>query len=134
MSKVTLITPVDSLQGKLHKRSDVIFRRKHIYDSKGNVIGQLAQESYRVLNPRDWKKNPPKGAEKTNIDNWTIACQRASHELKDEVLAAAWKKRFEAQLTHPEPDAPIDPRTRRPKIYIRLACFVRATIYRTLSK
>lgn len=133
MAKSNLIFPVDTLRGKITKKSKTIFRRKSAYDENGNIIGQCAQESYVVENPRDWKKNPPKGAEKQRHDNWTIACQRAKVELQNETLAAAWKQRFQAQLKTPEADAPIDPQTRKPKTYIRFDCFVRAAIFRSLQ-
>ena len=64
MAQPNLIFPVESLHGKITKKSKTIFRRKAVYDENGNVIAQYAQESYVVENPRDWKKNPPKGAEK----------------------------------------------------------------------
>lgn len=133
MAQSNLIFPVESLHGKITKKSKTVFRRKRAYDENGNVIAQYAQESYVVENPRDWKKNPPKGAEKQRIDNWTTACQRAKVELADETLRATWQQRWEAQLKHPEADAPIDPQTRKPKVYIRLDCFVRAAIFRTLQ-
>ena len=134
MSQVTFIAPVDSMRGKLNKQGKAIFRRKRVFDSQGNVIGEFAQESYIVENPRDWKKNPPTGAEKANIDSWRMACQRAKMEMADDALRATWQKRWEAQLSRPEADAPLDPRTNRPKIYRRLDCFIRATIYRTLMQ
>jgi hypothetical protein len=98
------------------------------------VIAQYAQESYVIENPRDRKKNPPTGAEKQRHDNWTAACQRTEIELRDEVLAAQWRQRFEAQLKHGNPNAPIDPTTRKNKVYTRFNCFVRATIFRELQK
>ena len=134
MAQSNLIFPVESLHGKITKKSKTIFRRKAIYDENGNIVAQYAQESYVVEHPRDWKKNPPKGAEKQRLDNWTAACQRAKVELRDEVLAAQWRKRFEAQLKQGEAEAPIDPATRKPKIYQRFDCFVRAAIFRSLSK
>ena len=134
MAQSNLIFPVESLHGKITKKSKTIFRRKAIYDENGNIVAQYAQESYVVEHPRDWKKNPPKGAEKPRLDNWTAACQRAKVELRDEVLAAQWRKRFEAQLKQGEAEAPIDPATRKPKIYKRFDCFVRAAIFRSLSK
>ena len=134
MAQSNLIFPVESLHGKITKKSKTIFRRKAIYDENGNIVAQYAQESYVVEHPRDWKKNPPKGAEKQRLDNWTAACQRAKVELRDEVLAAQWRKRFEAQLKQGEAEAPIDPTTRKPKIYKRFDCFVRAAIFRSLSK
>jgi hypothetical protein len=133
MAKPDLIFPVESLRGKITKKSKTVFRRKGAYDENGNLIAQCAQESYVIENPRDWKKNPPKGAEKQRLDNWTVACRRAKIELQDDVLAAEWKQRFQAQLKNPETDAPIDPKTRKPKTYIRLDCFVRAAIFRSLQ-
>ena len=133
MAEITFITPVETIKGKLQNRDKTIFRRKRIFDANGHVIGQLSQEAYIVKNPRDWKKNPPRGAEKQRLDNWTLACQRAKVELMNEELAAAWKQRFQAQLKNPEADAPIDPKTRKPKTYIRLDCFVRAAIFRSLQ-
>lgn len=133
MAKPDLIFPVESLRGKITKKSKTVFRRKGVYDENGNLIAQCAQESYVIENPRDWKKNPPKGAEKQRLENWTVACRRAKIELQDEVLAADWKQRFLAQLKNPETDAPTDPKTRKPKIYIRLDCFVRAAIFRSLQ-
>ena len=124
MAKSNLIFPVDTLRGKITKKSKTVFRRKSTYDENGNIIGQCAQESYVIENPR---------AEKRRLDNWTVACQRAKIELRDEALAAAWKQRFQAQLKTPEADAPVDPRTRKPKTYIRLDCFVRAAIFRSLQ-
>ena len=134
MAQSDLIYPLDSLHGKISKKSKTVFRRKAVYDENGNVIAQYAQESYVVEHPRDWKKNPPKGAEKQRLDNWTTACQRAKAELRDEALAARWRQRFEAQLKHGEADAPMDPKTHKPKIYSRFDCFVRAAIFRSLSK
>ncbi|MBO5698970.1 MAG: hypothetical protein J6R79_03090 [Bacteroidaceae bacterium] len=134
MAQSDLIYPLDSLHGKISKKSKTVFRRKAVYDENGNVIAQYAQESYVVEHPRDWKKNPPKGAEKQRLDNWTTACQRAKAELRDEALAAQWRQRFEAQLKHGEADAPMDPKTHKPKIYSRFDCFVRAAIFRSLTK
>ena len=133
MAQTNLIFPVESIHGKITKKSKTVFRRKAVYDESGNVIAQYAQESYVVENPRDYKKNPPKGAEKLRHDNWTAACQRANTELQNEELTAAWKQRFQAQLKQPEANAPIDPKTRQPKVYTRFDCYVRATIFRELS-
>ena len=134
MAEITFIAPVETIKGKFQNRDKTIFRRKRIFDANGHVIGQLSQEAYIVKNPRDWKKNPPKGAEKQRIDNWTAACQQVQEIKKNPELLAQWKQRFEAQLTHGEPDAPINPRTHSPKIYFRLDCFIRAAIFRKLQK
>lgn len=133
MAQSNLVFPVQSMHGKIHSKSKIVFRRKTIYDENGNIIAECAQESFVVENPRDWTKNPPKGAEKQRLDNWTTACQRAKAILRDADLAAEWKTRFEAQLKHGEEDAPIDPNTHKPKVYRRFDCFVRAAIFRELS-
>lgn len=132
MAQVTFIAPVDTIRGKLHSRDKTILRRKRIRDTNGRVITELAQESYVIHNPRDWKRNPPTGAEKANMDNWKHACLRAKAELADDALRAQWQKRWEAQLQRGEDEAPIDPTTKRPKIYIRFDCFVRAVLFREL--
>ena len=67
------------------------------------------------------------------MDNWKAACQRAKAEMQDDALRAAWQQRWEAQLRRPDADAPIDSKTKRPKIYIRFDCYVRAVIFRELS-
>jgi hypothetical protein len=133
MAQTTLIAPVDTIRGKLYKRDRTILRRKVARDPQGRVIAELAQEAYVISNPRDWEKNPATGAEKANMDNWKAACQRAKAEMQDDALRAAWQQRWEAQLRRPDADAPIDPKTKRPKIYIRFDCYVRAVIFRELS-
>lgn len=134
MAEITFIAPVETIKGKLQNRDKTIFRRKRVFDAQGHVIGELAQEAYVVHNPRDWKKNPPKGAEKQRIENWSTACQQASVIRKDPEQLTRWKQRWEEQLQHPEADAPIDKKTGKPKIYIRLDGFIRATIFRELQK
>jgi len=134
MAEITFIAPVETIKGKLQNRDKTIFRRKRVFDAQGHVIGQLSQEAYVVHNPRDWKKNPPKGAEKQRNDNWTLACQQAIVIRKNPEQLAQWEQRWAAQLQHPEANAPLDKKTGRPKIYIRLDGFIRATLFRELQK
>ena len=134
MAEITFIVPVETIKGKLQNRDKTIFRRKRVFDANGHVIGQLSQEAYIVKNPRDWKKNPPKGAEKQRIDNWSAACQQAAKIRKNPEQLEQWKQRWAAQLQHPEPNAPLDKKTGKPKIYIRLDGFMRAIIFRELQK
>ena len=133
MATTVLIAPVETIKGKLSKQDKTILRRKRVFDAEGRVIGQLAQEAYVVHNPRDWKKKPPKGAEKQRIDNWAKACQQTREIQKDPKQLAQWKQRWEAQLKHGEADAPIDQQTGKPKIYIRFDCYIRAAIFRSLK-
>ena len=95
MAEITFIAPVETIKGKLQNRDKTIFRRKRIFDANGHVIGQLSQEAYIVKNPRDWKKTPPKGAEKQRIDNWTAACQQVQEIKKNPELLAKSQSRRE---------------------------------------
>ena len=77
MAQSNLIYPLESLHGKISKKSETIFRHKAVYDKNGNVIAQYAKESYVVEHLRDWKKHLPKGAKKQSLDYWITICQRA---------------------------------------------------------
>lgn len=67
MSRVTLIDPIESIKGKIHKRGESIFRCKQFRDEQGNVVAQGPQEAYVIAHPRDRKKNPPTGAEQQHL-------------------------------------------------------------------
>ena len=116
MAQSNLIYPLESLHGKISKKSETIFRHKAVYDKNGNVIAQYAQESYVVEHPRDWKKHLPKGAKKQCLDYWITICQRAKGELK-----------------HGETNTPINLATRKPQVYTRFDRFVCTTIFRSLN-
>ena len=85
-----------------------------------------------MQHPRDWKKNPAKGAEKLKLDRWKEACAKTKAILDDPEQRALWEQRWQAQLKKAEPDAPIDPRTGKRKIYIKFDCYVRAKVWRGL--
>lgn len=129
MAKVELHTPFKNVRGKLNRRDNTILRQKKYRSESGKVIGYGAQESYEVLNPRDYKRNPPKGIELHNIQSFAEASrlttlliqagkytdeelvvmpeeQRAQIETLRQQLAQ-FKARFKAQLTTPDPQAPV---------------------------
>ena len=81
MAKVELSTPFDEIHGAFNKSDKIINRRKTFRDDNGRVIMVGHQEAYAVKHPRNWKKNPPKGAELANITLWQEACRRASQIL-----------------------------------------------------
>ena len=120
------------------------------------------QESYAVRNPRDYKKNPPKGAELEHINLFRQAClmtkeildaekpeetsagtvfpSRPKYLTKEEALTLLtdYRKRYKAQLpstrgTRPDPQAPIDKNTHAPKRYFRLDNFIRSMVYQSLK-
>lgn len=149
MAKTKFNYPIESIEGSINKTT---FRKKHFKDEDGKVLGEGAQEAYIITNPRDWKKNPPKGAELRKIELWKQTCAQTkmiirnpedikndptlTDEAKSQALTtlALWKKRFDAQRIKGEADAPINPQTGKRKTYQRFDCFVRAAILRELQK
>lgn len=49
MSQVKLIDLVESLQGKMFRKGETIFRCKHYRDANGKISAQGAQEAYILL-------------------------------------------------------------------------------------
>ena len=81
MAITTLSSPFEEMHGKLSKTDKIISRRKKYRNVRGRVISVGKQEAYAVKNPRNYKKNPPKGAELANLNRWTETCRRASQIL-----------------------------------------------------
>ncbi len=81
MALTTLSGPFEEIHGKLSKTDKIINRRKKYRNERGRVIFEGKQEAYAVKNPRNYKKNPPKGAELANFNRWTETCRRASQIL-----------------------------------------------------
>lgn len=129
MAQVKLNVACNQARGKLNKRDKTIFRQKKYRADSGKVINYGAQEAYEVRNPRDYEKNPPKGAELANINSFAKASRLTTlliqaGKFTDEELAAmsdqlreqteelrrqlaTFKARFKAQLVTPDPQAPI---------------------------
>ena len=133
MANYKTIAPVEGITGKLNKKDKTVFRQKFAYDSNGRVICPMKKEVYVVRNPRDWTKNPAKGAEKEKLDRWAEACAQTKAILDDPALRSQWEQQWQAQLKKAEADAPIDPRTKKQKIYIKFDCYVRAKVWRGLG-
>ena len=129
MAEYKTIAPVDYVTGKLNKKDKTVFRQKFARDSHGAVIRPMKKEVYVIRNPRDWKKNPAKGAEKVKQDRWAEACAKTKAILHDPEQRALWQQRWQSQVKKAEPDAPIDPHTGRLKIYAKFDCYVRAKIW-----
>jgi hypothetical protein len=82
MARVVLAKPVIEIHGALEKGGEIINRQKKYRDEHGRVVHEGIQESYAIRHPRDFKKNPPRGAELANITLWTEACRRTSQILQ----------------------------------------------------
>lgn len=129
MARIQLNTLAENISGKLNKRSITVLRKKKYRSESGKVIAEASQEAYDILNPRDYKKNPPKGTELRNITSFaeasrlTTALIRAGKYTDDELAEmtdtereevltlrsqlAQFKARFNAQLTTPDSQAPL---------------------------
>ena len=153
MSKVELHPMFKNARGKMNKRDNTVLRQKQYRAESGKVIGHGAQESYEILNPRDYKKNPPKGAELRNIQTFADASRVTtliiqSGKFTEEELAsmpdklraqtedlrrqlAAFKARFNAQLVTPDPQAPV--LTKKDSQYNPNSAKIQRRRYRTLN-
>ena len=139
MSQVEFYAPVKNVRGKVEKGSGFIFRQKKYRAPNGAVLKEGVNESYKIVHPRDYQANPPKGAELAHHNRWREACQRAHAELNDPNRREYWQKRFYAQIpggrgTKADPQAPIDRTTQAYKRYGRFDAFVRAMIYLDLKQ
>ena len=132
MANYKTIAPVEGITGKLNKKDKTVFRQKIARDSDGSIICPMQKEVYVVQHPRDWKKNPAKGAEKLKQDRWAEASAKTKQILDNPEQRTLWQQRWQAQLKKAEPDTPIDPRTGKRKIYIKIDCYVRAKVWRGL--
>lgn len=162
MSQIEFYDPVKTIRGKFEKDSKIIMRRKMYRAVSGAVIKEGVQESYVIVNPRDYEKNPPKGAELANINLFSESKRLASEiinseKVTDDELAAMtsderaqvielrnqldnYRKRFYAQFKRPDPEAPLekkpDPNSTklRRKQYVKLDNFIQAIIREKLKQ
>ena len=129
MAKIELTSTFGNISGKLNKRDKIVYRQKKYRAESGAVISTASNEAYEVVNPRDYKKQPPKGAELENIRSFSEASRlttlliRAGKYSEDELAALPenerqqtlsyraqlehYKARFMAQLKKPDPHAPV---------------------------
>lgn len=153
MAKIKLEAPFYSFQGAV-ENNGIIYRRKKYKDANGNIIREGEQEAYCKPNPRDYKKNPPKGNELESINRFREAARLTKlilqaptidlaslttqeQQLRHEQLMERYvdfQKRFVAQLDgKPDPQAPLNKSTRQPNRYSRLDNFIRAMLIQELK-
>jgi len=133
MSRTTWKYPVETVHGALKRKGDTVSRQKTFRNSKGQIIRQGPSETY-LYKARNYKANPAKGAEKANLDLNQRAWKQAAEEFKNPERAAYWQLRFDEQSFSPDPEAPIDKKTGKPKIYAQVRPFARAMIRQQLLK
>lgn len=162
MTQIKFYAPVKEMNGEFEKGSGIIMRKKKYRAPNGAVLREGVQESYKLVNPRDYEKNPPKGAELANIQLFSNSKRLASEiinsgKLTDEELAAMtpeerqktlelraelenFRNRFYAQFKRPDPEAPYEKKPRPgstkllQKQYAKLDNFIQAIIRERLQK
>ena len=144
MAKVDFTAAFDMIKGAIDSDHKLIMRQKHLHDTQGSITKSCEPEAYYQMNKRDYKHNPPKGAELAHLQHFGVAAKRttaivnafknpdtASEEERQ--LAQHYIGRFQAQATgKPDPQAPCD-KSGKQKIYLRFDNFVRAMIYQELK-
>mgnify|MGYP003302909249 CR=1 FL=1 len=159
MSQVTFVAPVDEMTGKFGEKT--ILRKKKFRAPNGKILFEGPTESYPITNPRDFKKNPPKGAELANINLFGnvshLAAEiiRSSSYTAEELAAmtpeeheevmqlqaqlADFQKRYIAQAKKTDPEAPFDTisdpnsHIKRRKQYKPLRTFIQAILRERLK-
>ena len=114
-----------------------IHRVKRYRDARGRIIGVGVQETYEVKHPRNWKRKPARGEEKTNQLFFRKASEIMDKALNDPKLYDYWQRRFESQLyvtrgSKPDPFAVTLPNGTK-KRYKRFDAFVRTMIMQELK-
>ena len=136
MAKFNLITIFERLSGKLNRKDEIIYRRTRRYDANGHIVLD-SKHVYAQVDKRSFKKKPPRGAEKQNMEIMAEA-QRLTNQFlaSDSADLAELNARFERQLKtgKPDPDAPVLKKTGKQKIYTQFDRFVYALIYNRLRQ
>ena len=150
------------MNGEFEKGSGIIMRKKKYRAPNGAVLKEGVQESYKIVNPRDYKKNPPKGAELANLNLFGLTKQLSSEiinseKYSDEELAVMtpeqrahvaelraqlmdFRARFYAQFKRPDHEAPFEKKPApnsmklQRKQYSKLDNFIQAIIRERLKQ
>ena len=144
MAKLSFNIPIENMTGALDSDHKFIQRKKHLHDPAGFVTHVCETEGYMRSNPRNYKYNPPKGAELAHLQLFGKAAKQTTELLSalkpdatptDEqlVIINDYRTRFNAQLRgNTDPQAPRD-KSGQPKRYHRFDNFVRAMIFQSLK-
>lgn len=137
MAKFDLASLFEKLSGKLNKKDEVIYRKTRRYDSRGRIVLE-GKHAYTLVDKRDFKKKPPRGDEKHNMELMARAQQLTSQLLSSDSTddLTQLRERYEQQLHKgkPDPEAPVLKKTGRQKVYTQFDRFVYALIYNRLRQ
>ena len=114
------------------KPKSLVRRRKTYRDEEGVIVGYGAEEAYIIAKPRNYDTHPLREGEIRNTSIFHQSMTMALEEFADPDKRAEWSRRWHQQLKEPEPDAPIERKTGKRHIYLRLDRYVQSTIQRQL--
>lgn len=144
MAKVFYSPGIDLTTGALDSEHKLITRQKHLHGTDGSLTKECHPEVYLQKNKRNYKQDPPKGAELAHLQHFGEAAKRttaliyaykfpdtATDEQRE--LLEQYRRRFESQLKGaPDPQAPLNKEGKQ-KYYFRFDNFIRAMIYQELK-
>ena len=136
MAKFSLTSIFEGLIGKLNHKDKVIFRRTRRYDAQGRIVLD-GKHAYTQTDKRNFKRKPPKGEEKQNMDIMAKAQQLTQQLLNsDSADLTLLRERFDRQLAtgKPDPQVPVLKKTHMQKVYTQFDRFVYALIYNRLRQ
>ena len=144
MAKVDFSPGIELILGALDSKHQLIMRKKHLHDTKGQLSKECEAEVYLQKRKRDYDQIPPKGNELAHLQHFGEAAKRttaliyaykfpetASEEQR--TLLEQYRLRFDAQLKgKPDPQALLNKEGKQ-KHYFRFDNFIRAMIYQELK-
>lgn len=144
MAKVEFSAGIDLITGAVDSNHDLISRQKHLHAPDGTITKECDPEAYYQRNKRDYKHNPPKGAELAHLQHFGDAAKRTTALMQafrnpdqaseqERALVQQYLGRFYKQLDGPaDPQAPTKTDGKQ-KRYYRFDNFVRAMIFQELK-
>ncbi len=144
MAKIDFSAGIDLVKGAWDSKHELVTRQKHLHTPDGSITKECEPEVYYHLHKRDYKHNPPKGAELAHLELFGEAAKRTTALIRafknpdeaseeEKTLVQQYLGRFHKQLKGaPDPQAPTD-KSGKQKHYYRFDNFIRAMIYQELK-
>ena len=133
MAVAELSPGIESLRGKLARKSGMQMRFKVYRDDSGHVIKTGPQEYFR-RDKRDYKRSPRTEAEERQAAIWTAVCREASAIIKDKTHPryAELRERWNAQRLSGG-DAFLNEGREKKVVYGMFPVFVRMVLMKELK-
>ena len=144
MAKIIYSSGIDLTTGALDSQHKLITRQKHLHGPNGMLTKECEPEIYLQRRKRNYRKDPPQGAELAHLQHFGEAAKRTTALIyaykfpdtasdEQRALLDQYRLRFESQLKGaPDPQAPIG-KDGKQKYYFRFDNFIRAMIYQELK-